>query len=349
MAINSTNANEISKLVVVDVENEFDVANILLELPYLMTDSLLNCRFPYDWGSKRRRTALVSPPPYSPPRSRRKINAASPPPYSGRKINAATPSKVEASSPNTPLSYSPSESDCKSNKLSNKKPPGLNSRKKQLEESVKDRMQTQRQLIESIEKVREYYNSQMAENLELKRRKQAVVMVTSTAIENQHQTPTTSAVAVNDQVYAVPSSSKVYHHQPPLSSHHQQNDQQNGGSNNQIHAHPQTLTEYHHQIPLITQYHQQQHYHHQQKPLIIYHHGQPSSTVNDSVYTVASIPSMLPHHLPLNPHQFVMSDNQRYVFDLSMQAYEVDRIAAAAAARQRRLSFQKGKRPRVGK
>ena len=61
-------------------EDEFEVGDTLLDLPYLITNSLSSYRFPYHWTTKKRRSALVFPPSFD------------------RKL--ATPAKAEASSPN---------------------------------------------------------------------------------------------------------------------------------------------------------------------------------------------------------------------------------------------------------
>uniref|UniRef100_A0A803MRK0 Uncharacterized protein n=1 Tax=Chenopodium quinoa TaxID=63459 RepID=A0A803MRK0_CHEQI len=100
MVISSSNNNN-NEVILSD--DEIDVANVLLDLPYLITNTLSSYRLSYDWGSKKRRSALVFPPSYSPPRCRRKVSAQLPPP--------PPPVKAEACSPNTPLSFSPSESD----------------------------------------------------------------------------------------------------------------------------------------------------------------------------------------------------------------------------------------------
>ncbi|XP_061373301.1 uncharacterized protein LOC133315652 [Gastrolobium bilobum] len=70
---------------------EIEVLEILAELPTLILKSESSRGFPFTWGRKRRRSAIrVAPSPSSPP-----------------------PLKAEASSPATPLSFSPSESEDK--------------------------------------------------------------------------------------------------------------------------------------------------------------------------------------------------------------------------------------------
>ncbi|KMT00277.1 hypothetical protein BVRB_1g016320 isoform B [Beta vulgaris subsp. vulgaris] len=176
-------------------KDEIEVGNLLLDLPYLTTNSLSSYRFPYHWTTKKLRTALVSPPP--PP----------PPPPSHRKL--ATPVKTEAAtSPNTPLSFSPSlsESDSKFNHSAKRKTPSLNL---------------------SLIKVKEYINVLTTENLELLTRKQELLGEKREKIELGCTTQTHRQklkISVNDRVHAVPSTSMELHHQPPLISPQQRHD-----------------------------------------------------------------------------------------------------------------------------
>ncbi|XP_021769178.1 uncharacterized protein LOC110733434 [Chenopodium quinoa] len=333
MAISSSNNNTDGTL----SDDEIEVANVLLDLPYLITNTLPSYRFPYDWGSKKRRSALVFPPSYSPPRCRRKVSAQLPPPV-----------KAEASSPNTPLSFSPSESDSKSVidlDFKKKKHPPLNLRKKELEDSVKEKMVTQQRLKESVDKVREYRNSLMVENSILKARKHELVMpacTTTTRMEQQqHQQITTTAV--NDRVHAIPSTSSEYHHQPPLIPSYDQRPplispvfQSNGGggSNDWVHASP-----LHHQLNTGNNWGIQfQQYHNQSQPLILNHHGM----VNDPVNAVAASGAMQMHYpAPLIPHH----QNQRLIPDLNMEYKDQDQVCRERRAA--RLHANKEKRPRV--
>ncbi|XP_021718748.1 uncharacterized protein LOC110686436 [Chenopodium quinoa] len=335
MVISSSNNNN-NEVILSD--DEIDVANVLLDLPYLITNTLSSYRLSYDWGSKKRRSALVFPPSYSPPRCRRKVSAQLPPP--------PPPVKAEACSPNTPLSFSPSESDSKSVidlDFKKKKQPPLNLRKKELEDSLKEKMVTQQHLKESVDKVREYRNSLMVENSILKARKHELLMpacTTTTRMEQQqHQQITTTVV--NDRVHAIPSTSSEYHHQTPLIPSYDQRSplistffQSNGGGNNWVHASP-----LHHQLNSGNNWGLQfQQYHNQSQPLILNHHGM----VNDPVYAVAASGAMQMHcPAPLIPrHQ-----NQRLLPDLNMEYKDQDQVCRERRAA--RLQANKEKRPRV--
>lgn len=319
-------------------EEEVKAAEILLNLSYLVTRCVSDYRFSCRWSSKKLRSALVSPPLCNAPSS---------------------VVKAEASSPNTPLSFSPSECDSKS-KLSVKrsKPPPLNLKKKELEEAIRERMLTQQQLKESIDKVKVYLYSLMTENTELKAKQQKLL---TTQMEQQQQQTT----AVSDQVHAVPSTSTVYHREARLICH--QFLPLNSG-NDQVHASPSTSKEYHPQGPLIYPYQphsvnvvagksntSKQLQYHQAVPLIN-HHGQPVLVKNDPV-CASPLSSMQFHYqLPLitNHHQGISINqaeeyDQRCQFDLNRDPEEYTRSykAMTAEARLRRFHANKGKRTRV--
>jgi len=94
-------------------EREFEVAEILLNLPYLVTNSLSDFRFSYSWGSKCRRSALDNPP--SLPRRRKVVvSPTSPPPPLPLTPAVHSVPKAEATSPATPLAFCPSDSETKS-------------------------------------------------------------------------------------------------------------------------------------------------------------------------------------------------------------------------------------------
>ncbi|OMO75396.1 hypothetical protein COLO4_26143 [Corchorus olitorius] len=94
--------------------DDFEVAKILKELPYLILDYESRPRIPFSWGAKRKRSALakedfpvkslppVKIPPPSPELPSSSVLVLS---------SEVAAEKVLTSSPATPLSFSPSESD----------------------------------------------------------------------------------------------------------------------------------------------------------------------------------------------------------------------------------------------
>lgn len=108
--------------------DEAEVLEILVRLPRLIFESEAPKPFPFTWGTKRRRSAIdVAPSP-----SRLRFRLRLPPFTTPSPLHPATdgasggggggggptsdtdslpPVKAEASSPATPLSFSPSESD----------------------------------------------------------------------------------------------------------------------------------------------------------------------------------------------------------------------------------------------
>uniref|UniRef100_A0A5B7B4I8 Uncharacterized protein n=1 Tax=Davidia involucrata TaxID=16924 RepID=A0A5B7B4I8_DAVIN len=145
-------------------DNDRKVADILLNLPNLISESESRCRIPFPWGRKRRRSGLASTPS-SPP------SLPDPPSSPSLQRNCQGENlKVEASSPVTPLCFSPSESDEKS-KHSHKK----SSKKTTREEWLKiiDELTGERELLRrELGTLQSCYNKAEALNLVLKAKKQ---------------------------------------------------------------------------------------------------------------------------------------------------------------------------------
>ncbi|XP_052202755.1 uncharacterized protein LOC127808309 isoform X2 [Diospyros lotus] len=147
------------------VDEELEVCHILLSLPNLIRQF---DRSPFTWGATRRRSAVDS-----------KSSASWPPPLprpchgeteTETETEARPQAKVEAMSPATPLSFSPSESDEKS------KPPLKKISKKRTREEwleIIDGLTQRRELLRGeLNTVTSYHKRLMAENLELKAKKQ---------------------------------------------------------------------------------------------------------------------------------------------------------------------------------
>ncbi|KAL7261765.1 hypothetical protein ACSBR1_000221 [Camellia fascicularis] len=197
-------------------EDEKEVAEILLNLPNLIFKSESRLRFASGWGVKRRRSAIDSNPPPLP-----RLRPSSP--HLHRETDTERrPKKIktEASSPSTPLSFSPSESDDKSNhsrkKLSKK-------RKKEEWLEITERLIQRRELLRGeIETVKSYYNKLKTLNLELKAKKQKLRFNKSSKIGMESQRIIQSTLVENAQIHCV-----VHHHHH---HHHQQHQQQSYGS-----------------------------------------------------------------------------------------------------------------------
>ncbi|XP_043700259.1 uncharacterized protein LOC122650972 [Telopea speciosissima] len=97
-------------------DDEFEAAEILLQLPQLIAQEKygFGSSFSFSWGAKRRRsTAESNPlPPHLP---------SSPPLLSNSYNSSKSSLKVKSSSPVTPLSFSPNESDSKPVMVYNRK------------------------------------------------------------------------------------------------------------------------------------------------------------------------------------------------------------------------------------
>ncbi|KAG9442571.1 hypothetical protein H6P81_018425 [Aristolochia fimbriata] len=139
-------------------EDEFEVCGILLELLELARRSP-NPFFNVRWGAKRRRSAeddCRSPSP-----------AAAPPCSSGGGGGGGkSHGKVEASSPASPLCFSPSDTECKSRP--SKRTVAKKKTIKELTEMVRALGAQQEQLNLEISKVIKYRDGLLGENLQLK-------------------------------------------------------------------------------------------------------------------------------------------------------------------------------------
>ncbi|MCL7026740.1 hypothetical protein MKW94_007331 [Papaver nudicaule] len=145
-------------------EKEYEIADILIQLPKLIKNSELNYLIQLSWGAKRRRSASGTP-------SSSTVSPSSPPTHlNNRSLPPPPPcSKVDfISSPNTPLSFIVhSDSDSKPNKSLKRKLPKKKTKEEwqELEMDVKDRNCT---LKKEVQIVMEHYKTLKAQNLKLK-------------------------------------------------------------------------------------------------------------------------------------------------------------------------------------
>ncbi|XP_009608200.1 uncharacterized protein [Nicotiana tomentosiformis] len=147
-------------------EDEIQVANILLDLPNLFTQkqSPSHLSYSFSWGTKKRRSNRNGTDFSS------RVNSSS---IQGSSNEIETTKiKAEVTSPATPLSFSPSESDDKSKHSSRK----ILKRKtrEELMDMINQLSQCRESLKGEVENVRNFYNSQKAYNLKLKAMKEQV-------------------------------------------------------------------------------------------------------------------------------------------------------------------------------
>ncbi|XP_057766094.1 uncharacterized protein LOC130986646 isoform X2 [Salvia miltiorrhiza] len=162
-------ATSSSSLLASATEDEINVSRILLDLRNLMSlsESLSNC----NWGRRRRRSCLEPPPPPltavpSLPENRIEERRT---PIKGEDEKHGGGARTTAS-PDTPLSFSPSESDDKP-KHSSKKTSKKRSREDYLD-MIEGLTQRKELLSGEIENVKKYYNKLKAYNSQLKAMKQ---------------------------------------------------------------------------------------------------------------------------------------------------------------------------------
>ncbi|TYI75434.1 hypothetical protein E1A91_D06G004100v1 [Gossypium mustelinum] len=153
---------------------DIEVANIMLELPRLI---LRPPRFSCTWGCRRKRSVSTSSPPPSQQ------------PLSSSAIVGPT-EKVLSSSPDTPLSFCPSEPDEKPQPQPQppKKKTSVNTlkrKKEQILEMVEDFTHRNELLKKDIEIKRQLLDQQIAENLELKSKKQKLNQSLLTPVTNK--------------------------------------------------------------------------------------------------------------------------------------------------------------------
>lgn len=194
-------------------EDELRVADILLELRWLFAD-----RFPLGWGAKRRRSALrggsSSPSPAAP-------SPPPPPPKCAARAaieDGVGPPKVHAPSPDTPLSFSPSESDGNKAKQSHSK---RKSTKRKREEWLKLIPLLEEQgdaLRKEVENVRRYRDQVKALNSVLKARKEELIIRVIPGEAEQGPEPSTrltlGAQSAEPTAACLPSGSD--RHLPPI-------------------------------------------------------------------------------------------------------------------------------------
>lgn len=130
---------------------EMEVAQILLHLQSPIFESASLLRFPFSWGTKKRRSAInLKPPPHP--------------------IDNKPEAKSNTSSPTTPLSFSPSESDLKSKQSKREKTTEM--RKEELLEILADSTRRHENLIREVENVKRYYEKLKSLNVALEAKSQ---------------------------------------------------------------------------------------------------------------------------------------------------------------------------------
>ncbi|KAI9201673.1 hypothetical protein LWI28_027133 [Acer negundo] len=322
-------------------DSETEVASILLELPQLIYESeFLGCRFSFKWGVKRRRS---SPSPSS--SSSVKVDTTtqttttlpavrfpslpSPPSVPQSSSAPVGPSlaceteKSKALSPSTPLLFSPSESDDKSNQARRKV--SLKRKREECLQMIDKLTESKQSFKEEIKNVKRHCDQLKALNLKLKARKQ---MITTLGFQKEtHQIQLCSSNLTMEQL-VVP--------QPTTAI--------------QFHHHHQSLYRLE-QAPLIMDHH---HHHNQTahnsavtlnpcdgKSLV-------SFLVNDNVVGPLGIPDL---NLSLDQSSFELESEQQQQQQQqqqnpSMAADQIGtRASAAAQARQRRIQICRSKNP----
>ncbi|KAI4336776.1 hypothetical protein L6164_015258 [Bauhinia variegata] len=210
--------------------DEIEVAEILVHLPNLILESESRRQFPFSWGFKKRRSAIdVSPVPAPSLRGLRLSASPAPSPsplhratcgFVGPSCDTQAPPlvKPEATSPATPLSFSPSESDEKPILLKRRTP--LNRKREEYLKIIHELTERRDLLRAEVENVKRYYDELKIFNLKLKARKKelnAGPKRENPYLENGLPLPLAHYNSVN-----VSSSSdvenQVHHHQQQLSS-----------------------------------------------------------------------------------------------------------------------------------
>ncbi|MBA0809882.1 hypothetical protein Gohar_001910 [Gossypium harknessii] len=151
---------------------DIEVANIMLELPRLI---LRPPRFSCTWGCRRKRSVSTS----SLPPSQQQLSSSA---------IVGPIEKVLSSSPDTPLSFFLSEPDEKPQPQPPKKKTSVNTlkrKKEQILEMVEDFTHRNELLKKDIEIKRQLLDQQIAENLELKSKKQKLNQSLLTPVTNK--------------------------------------------------------------------------------------------------------------------------------------------------------------------
>lgn len=161
-------------------EKEKEVVRILLDLKWCKIQGFWPLTWASEenlwWGAKRQRSATAAPAPV--PSGQRRTSS-----QTDCGMNTGGQVKVEATSPATPLAFSPSESDDKSThclKKSSKK-----RSRDELLKTVNELTDNKIALSRELERVKSHYNSILAYNRELKAMKK---QVNSSSVILSHKT-----------------------------------------------------------------------------------------------------------------------------------------------------------------
>ncbi|KAJ9674952.1 hypothetical protein PVL29_024080 [Vitis rotundifolia] len=150
-------------------DNELKVSEILIQIPLIIFQAENRHRLLVTWGVRKRRSAID--PDLYPPSVPSSSSPHLPGTCVGPTCNDDDPqAKVEPSSPATPLSFFPSESDGKSKR--SKKSVSSKKKKENLLKMVEDLTHQKELLKMEIENVQQFYNQLKALNSELKTKKQ---------------------------------------------------------------------------------------------------------------------------------------------------------------------------------
>ncbi|KAL6316525.1 hypothetical protein AAG906_018228 [Vitis piasezkii] len=166
-------------------DDELEVSKILFDIPRIIFQSENRNRLLVAWGVRKRRSA-IDPDLYPP-----SVPSSSSPHLPGSCVGPTCDdddpqAKVEPSSPATPLSFSPSESDGKSKR--SKKSVSSKKKKENLLKMVEDLTHQKESLKTEIENVERFYNQLKALNSELKPKTTAEARVESRE-QDHHQQP----------------------------------------------------------------------------------------------------------------------------------------------------------------
>ncbi|XP_031283240.1 uncharacterized protein LOC116141902 [Pistacia vera] len=177
-------------------ETEFEVAEILLQLPQLIFESESFHRSSFSsWGRKRRRSSKAETPTLPPLGPTCEIE------------------KPKALSPATPLLFSPSESDDKFKH--SKRKVSVKRTKEECLEKIKELTERKEFFKEEIKNVQRYYDEQKLLNLRLKAKKQMLILGLPKE-ESQSQSSINSAAVLDIQVEQQQQQNSYLVHHPPL-------------------------------------------------------------------------------------------------------------------------------------
>ncbi|RVW42571.1 hypothetical protein CK203_085384 [Vitis vinifera] len=168
-------------------DNELEVSEILIQIPLIIFQAENRNRLLVPWGVRKRRSA-IDPDLYPP-----SVPSSSSPHLPGTCVGPTCDdddpqAKVEPSSPATPLSFSPSETDGKSKR--SKKSVSSKKKKENLLKMVEDLTHQKESLMTEIENVERFYNQLKALNSELKAKKQQLNLdtaITEARVESREQ------------------------------------------------------------------------------------------------------------------------------------------------------------------